>query len=203
VQLDWISVSNLTFNSEVTVPFTSNTPASVSFNFASEESPFSVSFLFLDGGGWMNVLADSTSIESFSVSLYGGGSVSVDLAVFDFSASCNVGIIFGSDPSNSQWITLTAYVLAELEVSIPLLVKAQAGATIPLTYVPESSPPSLYGSVIVWADVGIVGVNVAHYTESWPFTIEGGGGASTQAPYALSDDEADRLLSEYTSAFGA
>jgi hypothetical protein len=200
IALGALDISNLSFNSTVTVPFTSGQEAQVSFNFGKAESPFTITVLGLGGGGSLDIAAQTTRINSLEISLLFGGEVSIDLGIIQGSAHVFVGIIYASQLQTTGQIlnSVTAYIDAGVSVSIPVLIGASVDVQLSLTYV-DSSPPKFYGVAQVTVEIEILYVPT-WVTESWPWTIEGGGGSSSSN--SMSEEAAAELWNAYLIADG-
>ncbi len=129
------SLSNLSFHSEVDVPFDKR-PVTVSIGFASRDKPFSLSVLSFAGGGYVDVRidADGPAIEA---SLEFGAQLSVDFVVAKGEVHALGGVQYNQDGNH---VGITGYLRIGGSLEILSVVSVSVELRIALTYVITPRP---------------------------------------------------------------
>jgi hypothetical protein len=199
IEMGIIDVTGIAFDAVVALPFTNVGQPEVSFNFSSPENPFIISVALLAGGGFADITANTDGIDAFAISLQCGAYCGINLAglvtgdVYIFA-----GIIYGYDDTNG--ITLIAYVTAGGDVSVLDLVTASIDASVSLTYQPNSSPPTLYGTTELKFEVHVL-VFSGTVEVAFSYSIAGGGTDLSASANLLADSGA-AMWQAYQLAYG-
>jgi hypothetical protein len=179
IDMGVIDINGINFVSVVSLPFTNDGQAQVSFDFSSPENPFIISVALLAGGGFADITANTKGVDAFDISLQAGAYCGIDLAgVVQGDVYIFAGIIYGYDETTG--IAFTAFLTAGGDVSVLGLITASIDVSISLTYQPDSCPPTLSGTAELQFEVRVLFVTKT-VEVGFSYSIEGGGGSSCLA----------------------
>jgi hypothetical protein len=179
IEMGFIDIMGIHFDSVVSLPFTNDGQAEVGFNFSSPENPFIISVALLSGGGFADITANTKGIDAFDISLQAGAYCGINLAdVVQGDVYIFAGIIYGYDETTG--IAFTAYLTAGGDVSVLDLITASIDVTVSLTYEPNSCPPTLSGTAELQFEVHVLTFSKT-VEVAFSYSIEGGDGSSCLA----------------------
>ncbi len=191
------ALSNLTFRSEVEVPFDERSVA-VSIGFASRDKPFSLSVLSFAGGGYIDVRidADGPAIEA---SLEFGAQLSVDFVVAKGEVHALGGVQY---VQNGARVAITGYLRIGGSLEILRIVSVSVELRIALAY--DVTPrPRLVGRATLVLEIDLTLWSDSIEIDSGEWVLQGGGSRNGAAGPALeaASDPPDGLLDDPATAF--
>ncbi|MGY2876110.1 hypothetical protein ACVW00_003300 [Marmoricola sp. URHA0025 HA25] len=189
------SLSNLSFHSEVDVPFDQR-PVTVSIGFASRDKPFSLSVLSFAGGGYVDVRidADGPAIEA---SLEFGAQLSVDFVVATGEVHALGGVQYNQDGNH---VGITGYLRIGGSLEILSVVSVSVELRIALAY--DITPrPRLVGRATLVLEIDLTLWSDKVEIDSGEWVLQGGGSDGPEIEAAL--EQPGGVLDDPPTAFAA
>jgi hypothetical protein len=147
------SITNLSLGADVLVPFLGKA-VSIGFNFCTRERPFTITVMFLGGGGWAGIRASAHGLEVLEIGLEAGACIAVDFGVASGSVSAMLGVYIRLE---SEKGSIAGYFRLRGEVDVLGLVSAAIELYMELMYQPPTG--KLIGQASITVNVSVVGIS--------------------------------------------
>jgi hypothetical protein len=178
------TLSGIAFGTGVTIPFFGD-PALMTFTFASQDNPFTLTVCMFGGGGFLALGLGFSGVQTVQASFQFEGNFSLDIYIASGSITLAAGVYYayGDPTSPSPGTTLTGFV--KLKGSLQILIfTASIELDLTLTYTDTpTTPNSVTGTATLKISVG-----VCFFSITIPITVtktfSGGGGGSSHGPMA-------------------
>lgn len=189
------SLTNLSFNGAVDLPFTGD-PARVRFSFCTREKPFMLSVFIFGGGGFVGIALGTDGMEKLEASFEFGAHIGIDIGIASGSIEVMAGVYFAviaGNTSGSQSTELTGFVKAHGELNLAVIA-VSITFYLSLTYLDQGGSKSVWGEVDVSLDVRVLILSITvHFSVRKEFS--GGGDPS------FADMYTEAQWPEYVAAF--
>ncbi|HMO46430.1 MAG TPA: hypothetical protein PKB14_10400 [Rubrivivax sp.] len=147
------SITNLSLGADVLVPFLGKA-VSIGFNFCTRDRPFTITVMFLGGGGWAGIRASAHGLEVLEIGLEAGACIAVDFGVASGSVSAMLGVYIRLE---SEKGSIAGYFRLRGEVDVLGLVSAAIELYMELMYQPPTG--KLIGQASITVNVSVVGIS--------------------------------------------
>jgi len=148
-----LSITNMKLSAGLTIPFDSK-PVRVKFAFCEKEHPFTLTVMFLGGGGYFGITIGADGLEEIEAALEFGAQAQLDLGVASGGVYIKAGIYFDLKiDSGVQTVNLTGYFKAGGNVEVLGLVSISIELYLGLTYL---DPGKSYGEAKLTLKVQIL-----------------------------------------------
>ncbi|QSX75883.1 hypothetical protein HIV01_005075 [Lysobacter arenosi] len=151
--LGMFSISNLSLNADVQVPFIGKA-VTVGFGFCTRERPFTIAVAFLGGGGWIGMRASAKGLDVLEIGLEAGACIAVNFGVASGSVSAMVGVYIRLE---SEAGSITGYFRIRGEVDVLGLISAAIELYMELMYQPPTG--KLVGQASITVNVSVIGIS--------------------------------------------
>lgn len=183
VALGALTLSGIAFSAGVKVPFLGD-PALVTFGFASQANPFTLTVCMFGGGGFLSLGLGFAGVQTVQASFEFAGQFALDIGVASGGISLTAGIYYSYSalPGPSQGTTLTGFVKMNGEVEVLGIISVSAELDLTLTYTSGPSGSSVTGTATLK-----ISVSICFFSITVPITVTktwSGGGASASAAMA-------------------
>ncbi|MFO0887939.1 MAG: hypothetical protein U0790_02210 [Isosphaeraceae bacterium] len=146
------SLSNVSLGAGFDLPFDAR-PASVRFNFAERQQPFSLAVAMLGGGGFFAIGVSARGVQEIEAALEFGAALAINLGVASGGVEIKAGVYFHwleRQDNNKCTVELVGYVRIHGELSVLGLISASLTFNLQLGYLKES------GGSIVWGEASLI-----------------------------------------------
>jgi hypothetical protein len=157
VQVGVFSLSNVTLGSGFQLPFDSR-PASVRFNFAERQRPFSLIVSLLGGGGFFGIGVSTRGVNEIEAALEFGAAVQIDLGVASGGVEIKAGVYFHwleAIPDKGS-VDLAGYVRIHGELTVLALISASLTFNLQLGYHKEPGKAVVFGEATLVVEISIL-----------------------------------------------
>jgi hypothetical protein len=151
--LGMFSISNLSLNADVQVPFIGKA-VTVGFSFCTRERPFTLAVAFLGGGGWCGIRASANGLEVLEVGLEAGACIAVNFGVASGSVAALLGVYIRLE---SEKGSISGYFRLRGEVDVLGLISAAIELYMELLYQPPTG--KLIGQASITVNVSVIGIS--------------------------------------------
>jgi hypothetical protein len=124
------ALSNISLGADCHVPFLGQ-HVSIGFNFCTRERPFSLTVMFVGGGGFVGIRAAPDGLELLEMSLEAGARLAVDLGIASGSVEVMVGVYLRLESKKGS---LTGYFRIRGEVDVLGIISASIELLLELVY---------------------------------------------------------------------
>jgi hypothetical protein len=162
------SLSGIGFSTGVKVPFFNN-PALVTFAFASQDNPFTLTVCMFGGGGFLALGIGFAGVETVQASFQFEGQFALDLGVASGGITLAAGVYYSYSalPGPNSGTTLTGFVRLTGEVEVLGIISVSAELDLSLTY-----HQSLNGSSYVQGTATLkVSISICFFSITVPITV--------------------------------
>ena len=159
-------LTGLTFHSVIDVPFDPR-PVSIELAFASREDPFNVSILGLGGGGYVDIVLDSSGLKRLEIALEFGASIEVNF----FVATGEVHAMGGIRVADENGLELAGYLRFGGMVEVLGLVSVSIELVVTLEYVESSN--AMIGRATLVLEVDLLLFSDSVELDSGPWVLAG------------------------------
>ncbi|MEN0037442.1 MAG: hypothetical protein AAGC78_10245 [Cellvibrio sp.] len=162
IEVGIFSLSNVTLGAAFNLPF-DNRPASVRFNFAERQRPFSLTVSLLGGGGFFAATVGAKGVQEIEAALEFGAAVSLNLVVASGMVEIKAGVYFNwKDDAEGKRVVLAGYVRIHGELTIIAIFSASLTFNLQLAYENSSGESIVYGEaeLIVEFEVVLVSFSI-------------------------------------------
>ncbi len=177
-----LTLSGIAFGTGVTIPFLGD-PALMTFNFATQDNPFTLTVCMFGGGGFLALGLGFNGVQTVQASFQFEGNFSLDFYIASGSISLAAGIYYayGDPTSPMPGTTLTGFV--KLKGSLQILIfTASIELDLTLTYTSNGTSSSVTGTATLKISVG-----VCFFSITIPITVTktfAGGSGTSGGPMA-------------------
>lgn len=177
------TLSGIAFSTAVKIPFLGD-PALLTFGFASQDNPFTLTVCMFGGGGFLALGLGFAGVQTVQASFEFEGNFALDIGVASGGVSLQAGIYYGyaAPAQPNPGTTLTGFVKLKGQLQV-LIVTISAELDLTLTY--QSGPE---GSEVTGTATLKVSVGICCFSVTVPITVTktwGGGGSSSAATPAM------------------
>lgn len=156
IEVGIFALSNVTLGAAFNLPF-DNRPASVRFNFAERERPFSLTVSLLGGGGFFAATVGAKGVQEIEAALEFGAAVSLSLAVASGMVEIKAGIYFNwKDDAEGKRVVLAGYVRIHGELTIVAIFSASLTFNLQLAYENSGGESLVYGEAELVVEFEVV-----------------------------------------------
>jgi hypothetical protein len=124
------ALSNISLGADCNVPFLGK-HVSIGFNFCTRERPFSLTVMFVGGGGFVGIRAAPDGLELLEMSLEAGARLAIDLGIASGSVEVMVGVYLRLEKEKGS---LTGYFRIRGEVDVLGIISASIELLLELIY---------------------------------------------------------------------
>ena len=183
-----LSITNMKLSAGLTIPFDAK-PVRVRFAFCEKEHPFTLTVMFLGGGGYFGIAIGADGLEEIEAALEFGAQAQLDLGVASGGVYIKAGIYFDLKIDNGvQTVNLTGYFKAGGNVEVLGIVSISIELYLGLTYL---DPGKSYGEAKLTLKVSIL-----FFSTSFEVDVQKrfGGGGDPSFGDVVSKSGLERLL---------
>lgn len=190
------SLSNVSLGAGFNLPFDAR-PASVRFNFAERQRPFSLTVSLLGGGGFFAIGISAKGVEEIEAAIEFGAALVIDLGVASGGVEIKAGVYFHwKETTGTKIVELTGYVRIHGELTVLCLISASLTFNLQLGYLKQSNQSMVFGEALLVVEIEILFFS---FDVSVRCRREFAGGAADPRFIDLVPDE--DVWSEYCMAF--
>ena len=143
------ALSNISLGADCNVPFLGK-HVTIGFNFCTRERPFSLTVMFVGGGGFVGLRAAPDGLDLLEMSLEAGARLAVDLGIASGSVEVMVGVYLRLEAETGS---LTGYFRIRGEVDVLGIISASIELLLELIY--EFTTGKLVGRATLTIEVEV------------------------------------------------
>ncbi len=163
-----LTLSGIAFSAGVKFPFLGD-PALVTFGFASQDNPFTITVCMFGGGGFLQLGLGFHGVQTVQASFEFEGQFALDLGVASGGVSLQAGIYYAYAASGpNAGTTLTGFVKVQGEVEVLGIISVSIELDLTLTYVSSDSPP---GSYVQGTATLKISISICFFSITVPITV--------------------------------
>jgi hypothetical protein len=150
------SLSNVSLGAGFNLPFDAR-PASVRFNFAERQRPFSLTVSLLGGGGFFAIGINAQGVEEIEAALEFGAAIVIDLGVASGGVEVKAGVYFHwKETVGTKTVELAGYVRIHGELTVLCLISVSLTFNLQLGYLKQGSQSMVYGEASLVVEIEIL-----------------------------------------------
>ncbi|MHA3703097.1 hypothetical protein ACXR2U_13040 [Jatrophihabitans sp. YIM 134969] len=197
-----ICLRNVDFGASAVVPFTGD-PVSIAMHFATRDNPFTATVLAFGGGGYVDLLVDTSGMRRFEGSLDFGAQLAVDFIVAAGEVHAFGGVRFLVEvTATTTDITASAFLRFGGSLQVLGVVTVSVELSLELSYARNGDHSTLSGRATLVIDVDVTIWSDSVELDSGEWVIAGGRGDDHVAALDVGDEQ-HAAWQAYRAAFGA
>jgi hypothetical protein len=151
------ALTNASLGAGFSLPF-DGAPASVKFNFATREQPFSLTVSLLGGGGFFLIGVSARGVNEIEAALEFGAAIAIDLGVASGGVEVKAGVYFHwlEPVPNQGSVELAGYVRIHGELTVIAIISVSLTFNLQLGYLKEGGRSVAYGEATLTVEIEIL-----------------------------------------------
>lgn len=189
-----LDLSGISFSAGVQIPFLGD-PALVTFGFATQDNPFTLTVMMFGGGGFLALGIGFKGVQTVQASFQFEGQFAIDLGVASGGITLAAGVYYSyaAPDQPSPGTTLTGFVRLTGELEVLGIISISAELDLTLTYVEDPNGHYVQGTATLK-----ISIHIIFFSITVPITVTkqfaGSGTSTAQSSLHGLDDELDGPL---------